>query len=76
MLFLMFRVGSDRYALDASRVVEVLPLVGLTKVLRAPAGVAGTLNYHGEFVPVVDVSTVIMGRPAPPRGRAKWPCGC
>ena len=38
MLFLLFQLGEDRYALDAGQVVEVLPLVGIT---RDSAGAAG-----------------------------------
>ena len=67
MLFITFRLGGQRYALGADRIVEVLPLVDLQTVLRPPPGIAGTLNYHGEFVPVVDLSQMILGRPAPPR---------
>ena len=67
MLFITFRLGGQRYALEAERIVEVLPLVELQTVLRAPPGIAGTLNYHGEFVPVLDLSQMILGRPAPPR---------
>jgi chemotaxis-related protein WspB len=67
VLYLLFQLGSDRYALEASRVVEVLPLVPLKRPFRPPPGVAGSLNYHGDFVPVVDMSELAMGRPAPPR---------
>ena len=38
MLFLLFQLGNDRYALDASRVVEVLPLVELKHLPLAPRG--------------------------------------
>ncbi len=67
MLFLVFQLGSDRYALEAGRITEVLPLVGLKKTLRAPPGIAGTLNYHGDFVPVIDLSELALGRSAPSR---------
>jgi chemotaxis-related protein WspB len=64
MLFLVFHLGSDRYALPAQDVVEVLPLVALKQLPQAPAGVAGLLNYHGNPVPVLDVSLLALGRPA------------
>ena len=64
MLFVLFQLGPERYALEAARVVEVLPLVDVKEVLRAPAGIAGTLDYHGEFVPVIDLSDLVLGRPA------------
>jgi chemotaxis-related protein WspB len=64
MLFLLFQLGADRYALDASRVVEVLPLLELKPVPSAPRGVAGLFSYRGEPVPAVDLSQLILGRPA------------
>ena len=34
MLFLLFQLGEDRYALDTGRVIEVLPLVAITPIPR------------------------------------------
>ena len=67
MLFLLFQLGGDRYALEAGRITEIFPYVELKKPLRAPQGVAGTLNYHGEFVPVIDLSELALGRRAASR---------
>jgi chemotaxis-related protein WspB len=64
MLFLVFELGQDRYALDALQVAEVLPLLGLTQVLQAPPAVAGIFNYHGAPVPAIDLSRLTLGRPA------------
>lgn len=64
MLFLQFQLGKDRYALDSSRVVEVLPLLGIKQIPQAPVGVAGAFNYRGEPVPVIDLSQLALGRPA------------
>ena len=64
MLFLLFQLGNDRYALEASRVVEVLPLLNLKKIPQAPRGVAGIFIYHGRPVPAVDMSELTLGRPA------------
>ena len=61
MLFLLFELGRDRYALDALQVAEVLPLLALKEMPLAPPGVAGLLNYmpyigalvtmkHGPFI--------------------------
>lgn len=62
MVFVIFQLGHDRYALDASRVVEVLPLVHLQRIPRAPAGVAGLFNYRGRPVPAIDLSELTQGR--------------
>lgn len=64
MLFLMFQLGSDRYALAANEVIEVLPLIALKQIPQAPRGVAGLLNYHGQPVPVLDLSLLALGQPA------------
>jgi chemotaxis-related protein WspB len=67
MLFLQFQIGPDRYALEASRVVEVVPLLGLKQVPQAPRGVAGLFNYRGQAVPALDLSAITTGQPAAER---------
>jgi chemotaxis-related protein WspB len=64
MLFLLFQLGPDRYALESSRVVEVLPLVELKRLPQAPRGVAGVFNYRGRPVPAVDLSDLTLGQPS------------
>ena len=64
MLFLVFQVGAHRYAIDASQVAEVLPLVAINAIARAPEEVAGVLVYRGAPVPVIDLSQLLEGRPA------------
>ncbi len=67
MLFLLFQLGRDRYALEAKRVIEVLPFVEIKRIPRAPAGVAGIFNYRGQPVPAVDLCELTIGRPAAER---------
>lgn len=64
MLFVLCQIGSNRYALPASQVVEVLPLVNLLPLPQAARGVAGVFNYHSEPIPVFDLTQVIVGQPA------------
>jgi chemotaxis-related protein WspB len=64
MLFLLFQLGENRYALDARQVAEVLPLVQITELPQAPFGVAGVFNYRGAPVPVMDLSRLAFDRPA------------
>ena len=66
MLFLIFRLDDDRYALAASEVAEVLPMVRLKRFPKAPPAVAGALDYHGAPVPVVDLCALMLGRAARP----------
>jgi chemotaxis-related protein WspB len=54
MLFILFQIGQDRYALAAHSIIEVLPLMNLKRVPCAPAGVAG-------------LNEMMLGKPAAPR---------
>ena len=67
MLVLIYHLGKDRYALDASLVIEVLPLVELKRVPCSERGVAGVLNYRGAPVPVIDLGELALGRPSDAR---------
>ncbi len=64
MLLLLFEVGSNRFGIDASEIIEVIPLVSLKKVPHAPECVSGVFNYRGQIVPVIDVSALLGERPA------------
>lgn len=64
MLFVLFHLGSERYALDASRVVEVVPLLALKRFPQSPRGVAGVFIYRGRPVPALDLCELTVGRPA------------
>ncbi|WP_339454144.1 chemotaxis protein CheW [Pseudomonas sp. EA_5y_Pfl2_R50] len=66
-LFLLFRIGSERYALRATEVAEVLPRLPLKPIARAPQWVAGVFAYRGAVVPVIDLSAVTFGHPAEAR---------
>lgn len=61
MLFLLFNLGDDRYALDVRQIVEVLPVLQLKCIPGAPPGVAGLLDYHGAPVPVIDLRDLTLG---------------
>ena len=64
MLFLLFQIGKDRYALDAPQIVEVLPLINFKRIPNAPQGIAGVFNFHGAAVPLIDLTELALGRPS------------
>ena len=64
MTFLVFKIGSDRYALEMGRLAEVLPRIRLKQIPQAAPGIAGVFSYHGEPVPVVDISELALRQPA------------
>ena len=61
MLFLLFHVGRERYCLEASKVIEVAPMVHFNTLPRVPAYVPGLVNYRGAVVPVIDLSAMLTG---------------
>lgn len=66
-LFLLFRIGEERYALEATEIAEILPRRRLKAIAQAPAWVAGIFAHRGEIVPVIDISALNSGVPAQPR---------
>lgn len=64
MLFLIFQLGNDRYAVEANRVLEVLPLLEITPLPHAPKGVVGIFNLRGRPVPALDLNELTFGRSA------------
>ena len=64
MLYLLFELGKDRYALEARQVVEVLPLLEFKRIPRAIPGLAGLFNYHGNAIPLIDLTELSLGRPS------------
>ena len=64
MLFLVFQLGEARYAVEARRVAEVLPLLELSPLPQAPKGIAGIFNLRGRAVPAIDLGELTSGQPA------------
>jgi len=61
--YLTFRLGDEIFALDISKVREVLDFTNLTKVPRTPEFMSGVINLRGSVVPVVDMR-LKFGMPA------------
>ncbi|MES2178667.1 MAG: chemotaxis protein CheW [Gemmatimonadota bacterium] len=67
LLFLVIRLGEDRYAIESSVVEEVVPLVRLKVLPGAPAGIAGVMNYRDDAIPIVDLNLLALGKATPAR---------
>lgn len=52
---LVFRIGSERWALETRYVREVLPLRGMTALPCTPPFVRGIINVRGHVVAVLDL---------------------
>jgi chemotaxis-related protein WspB len=59
MLALIFRIGTERFALDVRRIQEVVPRVPLQALYGAPSSFAGAFVYRGQVVPVVDLHRLV-----------------
>lgn len=59
MLILTFSAAANRYAVDVTQVVEVIPKVELRKFPHAPDYLAGLLEYRGKVVPVIDLGLLL-----------------
>lgn len=53
--YLTFMLGEEGFAIEISRVREVLDFTDLTKVPRTPDYMRGVINLRGNVVPVVDL---------------------
>ena len=59
MLLLLFEIGNGRYALDITRIIEIVPLVKLKKIPKTPDYISGLMNYRGEGIPVIDLCQLV-----------------
>lgn len=64
MLFLLFELDGERYALDAREIARVLPLAPVRAHPGTPEWIAGLIEHEGVPVPVVDLALLALGRPA------------
>lgn len=53
--YLTFKLGEEVFALEISKVREVLDFTTITKVPRTPDFMRGVINLRGNVVPVVDM---------------------
>lgn len=53
--YLIFSLGGDPYALPIGLISEILKLLPITEVPRAPKGIAGVASVRGRLVTVLDL---------------------
>jgi len=69
--YLTFTLADEEFALDISKVREVLDYTTITKVPRMPDFLRGVINLRGNVVPVVDLR---MKLGMPPTERSVSTC--
>lgn len=62
MLILGLSIGDERYGIEATKVIEVVPLITLKKVPLADTSIRGIFNYRGHPTPVVDLCQLFENR--------------
>ena len=50
-----FRIGEEEFGVDILAVQEIIRLMQITMVPRAPAFIEGVINLRGKVIPVMDV---------------------
>ena len=64
-LLVLLSVNGRRHALPARFVVEVLPWLPVQPVPLAPAQIKGMLMYRGQWIPVIDLASLLDGAECP-----------
>ena len=62
---LIFDVAGQRFGLPVEHVVQIVEMVAITPLPKAPEIVAGVINFHGHVIPVVDVRKRLNLPPQP-----------
>ncbi|KJU85425.1 chemotaxis protein CheW, partial [Candidatus Magnetobacterium bavaricum] len=55
MQYLTFKLAEEVFALDITKVREVLEFSSVTKIPRTPVFMRGVINLRGSVVPVIDM---------------------
>jgi purine-binding chemotaxis protein CheW len=50
-----FHLGSEEYGVDISQVQEIIRMVEITHVPRAPRFMEGVINLRGQLIPIIDL---------------------
>jgi purine-binding chemotaxis protein CheW len=60
--YLSFKLGEETFAANVGKVLNILEMVKITKVPKAPAYMKGVINLRGTVLPLVD-TRVKFGMP-------------
>ena len=63
--FLTFRLGAEEYGIDILKVQEIIRMMDITKVPRAPEFVEGVINLRGKVIPIIDLRRRFGRAPRP-----------
>lgn len=52
-----FHLSTEEYGVDISQVQEIIRMVEITHVPRAPRFMEGVINLRGQLIPIIDLRT-------------------
>jgi purine-binding chemotaxis protein CheW len=52
-----FKLGNEEYGVDIAQVQEIIRMVEITHVPRAPHFMEGVINLRGQLIPIIDLRT-------------------
>jgi purine-binding chemotaxis protein CheW len=55
MQLVTFSIGEEEFGVDILKVQEIIRMMGITKVPKAPNFVEGVINLRGNVIPIVDL---------------------
>lgn len=61
MDFLVFTVNKQQYGVRIDEMIAIQPLPNITSVPGSPEAVKGIFAFHGELIPVIDLSLMYQG---------------
>jgi len=67
LLYLIFELNQQLYAIDSKEIKEIIPNVNYTLIPNAPKYLKGIFNYRGMSVPVIDLLIMTGGNETPNR---------
>jgi purine-binding chemotaxis protein CheW len=53
--YLVFKLGEERYGIPIMDVLEIIGLLPITSMAKAPPHVKGIINLRGKVIPVIDL---------------------
>ena len=64
-----FRLGEEEFGVDIHALQEIIRMMTVTRVPKAPPFVEGVINLRGQVIPIVDLRARI-GMPVEPHNKA------
>lgn len=50
-----FHIGDEEFGVEILKVQEIIRMMGITRVPKAPAFVEGVINLRGKVIPIIDL---------------------